>query len=442
MRFMMNMFKYVHLLLCSFILLSFQYSLAAEKIIQPGPGEGLDTWVTSVYSGYGQNDHKLRVGGWADYYYSLIKFNINESPQNILSAKIHLYSFNDGHKYRTPMYLDRVTSRWDESTKWQQKPSYVNVRTISAPLFNTWYQIDISDLYRSWKKGIFENHGIQLRPTSNNDAMNAFYSSDYALNPSLRPKLVIEYSLASTPATQETHISKVIEGWASQTGYRNSNTEVQKKIVQLAKAAIGSPSGQSVRNDSYWLTDVAEGDGERMLKAIRIYHDWCSKDKKRLGLLDADVKKRMLAEFGKSKYGDAQKDIIIQRIVEVYKVNNNIPISIDEVLRYLGIQKQCLEWAITIAQKAGGKPINYRNARSVKKENIRPGMGYYNISNHAMIIIDVLHDKMGNPIKLKVAESNNRVVNWVNPKGDIPWKRTITVREVGLGFVVVDYENN
>lgn len=59
------------------------------------------------------------------------------------------------------------------------------------PNLDSWYVIDVTDLYNSWKSETSPNWGIQLRPVSIDDAMNAFYSSDFTANPSLRPKLVL-----------------------------------------------------------------------------------------------------------------------------------------------------------------------------------------------------------------------------------------------------------
>ena len=88
-------------------------------------------------SSKGQDDYKLRVGGWSDYYYSLIKFDISNLPPNVLSAKILLYSFYDGHSYRTSMYLDRVTSNWDERVKWGTQSTSQSIGTIAEPILNS-----------------------------------------------------------------------------------------------------------------------------------------------------------------------------------------------------------------------------------------------------------------------------------------------------------------
>jgi pimeloyl-ACP methyl ester carboxylesterase len=164
-----------------------------EKIvIQPRPEDGIDVWVTSKFHGGGQDNYYLITGGWGDYYYSLIKFNIENLPYYVNSAKILLYHYQEDPIHTSSNYLDRVTSTWDENTKWDHSPTYLEISTIPAPLVSSWYEIDITDLYNGWKNGSYPNHGIQLRPTSISEIYNNFYSSDYMDDPSLRPKLVLE----------------------------------------------------------------------------------------------------------------------------------------------------------------------------------------------------------------------------------------------------------
>ena len=54
-------------------------ALATETVLQPGPEDGIDVWIDSVYHG-GGDDEGLRIGGWGDWYYSLIRFNIDSLP--------------------------------------------------------------------------------------------------------------------------------------------------------------------------------------------------------------------------------------------------------------------------------------------------------------------------------------------------------------------------
>jgi len=169
---------------------------AEETVLQPGPEDGMDVWITSVYDyddDYGVDNEQLQVGGWADYYYTLIRFNLSGLPSDVASAKIYLYSFPYGDRRfsSVSMYLDRIAEPWDEDTGWFTMPSSVNLSTIPIPIVDSWYVIDITDLYNSWQDGTYENHGIQLRPTDVSAKMNAFYSSDYMDDPSLRPMLVL-----------------------------------------------------------------------------------------------------------------------------------------------------------------------------------------------------------------------------------------------------------
>jgi hypothetical protein len=172
----------------------YTFWVTEETVIQPGPEEGMDVWITSYYDwgdDYGVDDLRLRVGGWGDYYYSLLKFDIDSLPSNVISAKIYLYTYGNDSGSNVSMYIDRITDTWDEDTGWYSAPSYVNLTTLPTPTLGAWYEIDITNLYNGWKDNIFENYGIQLRPTSVSHQFNEFYSSDYLDDPSLRPKLIV-----------------------------------------------------------------------------------------------------------------------------------------------------------------------------------------------------------------------------------------------------------
>ena len=147
---------------------------AEEIVLQPGPADGTDVWITSVFYGGGIDDTYLHVGGWGDYYYSLIKFNLAGLPASATRVTLHLHT--RGTNVPVSMYLDRVTSYWDESTKWQIRPSTLNIQTIPAPTLDSWYLIDITDLYNSWQNSEFPNHGIMLRPTATSGVWSRFYS--------------------------------------------------------------------------------------------------------------------------------------------------------------------------------------------------------------------------------------------------------------------------
>jgi Kelch motif len=63
---------------------------------------------------------------------------------------------------------------------------------LPAPTPGQWYSIDITDLYNAWQAGTYPNYGVQLRPVSTNNTWAEFYSANYADDPALRPRLVVE----------------------------------------------------------------------------------------------------------------------------------------------------------------------------------------------------------------------------------------------------------
>jgi Tol biopolymer transport system component len=170
----------------------------SHVVFQPGPEKGIDAFVTSVYDSpqtYEGYKHVIRVGGWGDYYYGLIRFDLSGLPPTASQAVIRLYTIDGGADYGSaPMLLDRVTSLWDETVTWASRPTYVTLRQLQPAARNQWYEIDVTSLYNSWKSGTTANHGIQLRPDTSGAPWNVwdqFYSSDYTDDPSLRPQLVV-----------------------------------------------------------------------------------------------------------------------------------------------------------------------------------------------------------------------------------------------------------
>jgi hypothetical protein len=190
------------------VLSSLQISAAATYILQPGPTDGQDAWINNAFthgSDYGVDNFQLRVGGWGDYYYSFIQFDLSDlslPTENVTSAQLQLYNYGkDGTGTNVSMHVDLITSGWDESVGWYSgQPSATYLKTVPAPNLGQFYNIDITDQYNAWQAGT-PNHGIRLRPTGTNHQFNEFYSSDYMDDPSLRPKLIID--TASTAPVPE-----------------------------------------------------------------------------------------------------------------------------------------------------------------------------------------------------------------------------------------------
>jgi WD40 repeat protein/tRNA A-37 threonylcarbamoyl transferase component Bud32 len=204
------------------------------SVLQPGPLEAKDIWTTSSFSygpranvrsrksllnprwsvrseetgggilGGGSDDETLRVGGWGDWYYSLLQFDLTGQPIKAMSAALCLFCFHtDGGG--TPLFLDRITEPWDwkhdgtgrdhDRLWWADRPTVSPWTPDPLPtaIPGQWYSIDITDLYNAWQSGTYSNYGVQLRPMVNTNAnFISFYGADFLTEPTLRPKLVIK----------------------------------------------------------------------------------------------------------------------------------------------------------------------------------------------------------------------------------------------------------
>lgn len=160
--------------------------------LQPGP-EGVDTYIRSSLPSLTHTDEdRLRVGGWGDTYETLIRFDLSALPALApTSATLHLYAYNTHQP--TVITVERVTSAWNETAAWNQRPSGTSLTTIPAPSTGQWVQIDLTAPVGQWLTGAVTNHGIRLRPNGTNNNWTEFRSSDHAEDPSLRPKLVMSW---------------------------------------------------------------------------------------------------------------------------------------------------------------------------------------------------------------------------------------------------------
>ena len=190
----------------------------ASIVIQPGPSTGKDIWTTSVYSntgrgggpGGGIDDENLRVGGWADEYRSLMQFDVSSPtlPKQAKSVVLRLYDHSAQGVGTTPMTLLLITEFWDWKAQgtgsdrlrlwWADQPAANRVGAterrpaiLPSPQVGAFYDIDVTDIYAFWQANPTKNFGLELRPTSNANHWNIFYSSDYVDKPTLRPKLII-----------------------------------------------------------------------------------------------------------------------------------------------------------------------------------------------------------------------------------------------------------
>lgn len=249
--------------------------------------------------------------------------------------------------------------------------------------------------------------------------------------------------------------AQVNDGWSSQTRFRMQETAVQKAAVSRALSYVGQLSGES--NVSIpglplppWYTDAAEGDGSRMIKAVKIYDSWYLQKTKTKTL--ETVKSEMIGCFADSKYDKYPstvkvKPVLVDRLVWVYNEKAKVgpvvvPNDNPSILKFLSVQRQCLEWVCRLSLSVGGKAKGYSSTPLSDLSRARPGMALYNPGVHAMLITDIQW-KNGLPVAFRVGESNFGT-NWNNPTGMPPWSRDIKVgRPVywTSALKIVDLEN-
>ncbi|HEX8947089.1 MAG TPA: DNRLRE domain-containing protein [Candidatus Paceibacterota bacterium] len=156
-------------------------------------------WLSSVYNQTAVDDDKLQVGGWGDEYRMFIQFDLTSLPQTATSAVMWLYAYPRGDSSSPvdmPLYL--LTTPWSETAQNYYDALYgYSLGTMPAPTPNSWYGLDITSIYNGWKNGTYVNDGFVFLPAGTNNQFNVFHSSDYTVNPLLRPKLVVTYNGAN-----------------------------------------------------------------------------------------------------------------------------------------------------------------------------------------------------------------------------------------------------
>ena len=120
--------------------------------------------------------------------------------------------------------------------------------------------------------------------------------------------------------------------------------------------------------------------------------------------------------------------MLVGRIITQYRNANLIPENDQQTLDFLGIRRQCMEWAAAIVIQSGGTPKLQCTSRC-EPQDFRAGMLLLqNDHGHAMIIVDIYWNEHANPTMFRVAEANYQLGYWSNPNGQVPWARQVQLR--------------
>jgi Ca2+-binding RTX toxin-like protein len=155
---------------------------------------GHDTFFPDVRiaSAASLNAEMLGVGGGVSGGASAIRFDLAGLPQDISHAAIQLYlSGTASGQPPGTMLLGTPTHSWSEGSSISTLVHYEHQTWLPAPTGPGWYSIDVTSLYNQWQSGAIDNNGIVLLPVGMSVTQNQFYSSDYAGDPTLRPRLVV-----------------------------------------------------------------------------------------------------------------------------------------------------------------------------------------------------------------------------------------------------------
>jgi hypothetical protein len=127
------------------------------------------------------------------------------------------------------MQVDRITSPWTESSVTAASNPSAVAYTSFAQMGPGWNAVDITDLYKGWKSGLYPNYGVKFRPTANQQTNGEIASGDNP-NAALRPKLVV-----TTASNSDIVLSSADFSPASPTAVQPGS------VINLSWTAQGAP---------------------------------------------------------------------------------------------------------------------------------------------------------------------------------------------------------
>lgn len=217
--------------------------------------ETQDTYYGSVYeTGGAPNADNLKVGGWSDWYYSFIKWDLTSAPRDekTIWARIGLKVYSIATNNPAPLFYI-ITSAWNEADPTNATPpSYTTSygMYITSPLtvgVGNWDIKEMTHIYRLWLNGTYTNYGLKIHPTNNVDAVCSYYSSDHATEAN-RPYLEVGYVADTDKQTRQ-----LIPG-----GLPNSNLN---NAASAYAAIAGHGSSESWTTTWHWRRALCAVDG-------------------------------------------------------------------------------------------------------------------------------------------------------------------------------------
>jgi hypothetical protein len=193
-----------------------------EVTLQPDGTAGKDNYLDANFANvnYGSSTN-LRVENTFKEQRPIIEFNLGSIPSSgIISSDVMLYRYNgapsldyDVNVYRVTQAWTEAGSNWDDYDGLNDWPVNNNGGDYDTTVLDTasvlggedgWYSWNITDTMVGWKESSFANYGLLFIGEAGT-AITDFYSSDYAVDTSLRPKLIVKYYNSSIGSIFETN---------------------------------------------------------------------------------------------------------------------------------------------------------------------------------------------------------------------------------------------
>ncbi|MDO9537627.1 MAG: DNRLRE domain-containing protein [Thermoplasmata archaeon] len=199
-------------------------------VLQPNATVGKDAWIANetyeLENMGADSDIYIGTGGMTqtDNHKGLFYFEMQTGSRKVSSATLSLYSMYLDTAGKINVTVNPLTSFWTEGTGWQASGEigYVNGvnctngTTWGTPMGdidytresylaidnpNLWYSWNVTTIVDAWVTDAIPNYGFILNGTPIDTATNyvGFWSSDYAIDPTLCPKLTITYAAEIDP---------------------------------------------------------------------------------------------------------------------------------------------------------------------------------------------------------------------------------------------------
>ena len=214
------------------------FSSYGQKVLtlQPGPTEGIDTYICSVLPDHVGYADGFLVTAWTldgqPYVgMNVFKFDLSQIPHDaiILEAKLSLFFDPNGSWFQNEgansSFIKRVTSKWDKMTVcWANKPASAEAGKIDLPETTEPQQdltdIDIKAFVEGWVADASTNYGMLMGLYNQDPYACLVLSSSDGTIPARRPKLVVTYSDCTLP---ESGFSAKIDGLTAMFTDQSSN---------------------------------------------------------------------------------------------------------------------------------------------------------------------------------------------------------------------------